>query len=197
MLEELKYHIDADKIILEQKEIEAAMNEPAKFETLYNKYYEPILQFVYKRVDRKESAYDVASQVFLNAMLKLKQFKFDGLPFSSWLYRIAINEINQLYRKEKIRRTVRLEEDTLKYMADEISGEESIEARYEKVAKVLGQLPEEDIQIIELRFFERRAFSEIGDILDITENNAKVKLYRIIDKLKQLITTNHTIRIRS
>lgn len=197
MLEELKYHITPEQMLLEQKEIEAAKSNPADFEPLYNKYYEPILRFVYKRVETKESAYDITSQVFLNAMLKLHQFKFDGCPFSSWLYRIAINEINQSYRKNKVQRTVRVEEDELKYMAAEIDGDDDIDTRYKKVAEVLGNLPEEDMQLIELRYFERRAFSEIGDILNITENNAKVKLYRIIDKLKILLTTSSTIRIKS
>jgi RNA polymerase sigma-70 factor (ECF subfamily) len=37
---------------------------------------------------------------------------------------------------------------------------------------------------LELRFFEERPFSEVADILGITENNAKVKTYRVIDKLR-------------
>lgn len=197
MLEELTYHIPPEQMIAEQKEIEAAKADPAKFEPLYNRYYEPILRFIYKRVETKESAYDIASQVFLNAMTKLHQFKFDGCPFSSWLYRIAINEVNQAYRKNKVQRTVKVEEDELRYMAAEMDGEDDIDTRYKKVAEVLGNLPEEDMQLIELRFFERRAFSEIGDILNITENNAKVKLYRIIDKLKTLLTTSTSIRIKS
>jgi RNA polymerase sigma-70 factor (ECF subfamily) len=195
MLEELKYHITPEQMLYEQKEIEAAKSNPAMFEPFYKKYYEPILKFVYKRVDSKESAYDVTSQVFLNAMLKIHQFKYGSTPFSAWLYRIAINEINQLYRKEKIQRTVKIDEDELRYMAAEMDGEEDIETRYKKIADVLGNLPEEEIQMVELRFFERRAFKEIGEILNITENNAKVKLYRIIDKLKTLITTNKTIGI--
>ena len=195
MLEELKYHITPEQMLREQREIEAAKTDPARFEPLYNKYYEPILKFVFKRVENKESAYDVTSQVFLNAMLKINQFKCNGTPFSSWLYRIAINEINQQYRKEKIRRTVKVEEDELRYMANEIDDDEDIDTRYKRIAEMLGKLPEEDVQIVELRFFERRAFREIGQILNITENNAKVKLYRILDKLKTLITTNKTIKL--
>ena len=47
-------------------------------------------------------------------------------------------------------------------------------------------MKETDIQLIEMRFFEKRNFREIGEILDLTENNAKVKTFRAIDKLKQL-----------
>ncbi|HWY97869.1 MAG TPA: sigma-70 family RNA polymerase sigma factor, partial [Bacteroidia bacterium] len=114
MLNESKYHISSEEMLSEQKEIEAAKADPARFEVLYNKYYEPILQFVYKRVEGKEAAFDITSQVFLNAMLKLSQFKFMGTPFSSWLYRIALNEINMLYRKDKIQRSIKVDESELK-----------------------------------------------------------------------------------
>ena len=54
------------------------------------------------------------------------------------------------------------------------------------------ELEEEDMQFIEMRFFEKRAFKEIADIFGITENNAKVKTYRILEKLKKIITGKST-----
>ena len=51
----------------------------------------------------------------------------------------------------------------------------------------LAKMKEKDMQLIEMRFFEKRSFREIGEILEITENNAKVKAFRAIEKLKQLI----------
>ena len=50
-------------------------------------------------------------------------------------------------------------------------------------------MKEKDMQLIEMRFFEKRSFREIGEILEITENNAKVKTFRAIEKLKQLFNT--------
>ena len=188
MLNESKYHVSSKEMLNEQKEIEAAKADPAQFEVLYNRYYEPILQFVYKRVEGKEAAFDITSQVFLNAMLKLAQFRFMGTPFSSWLYRIALNEINTLYRKDKVQRSIKVEEDELKSVIHEINPDDDIDAQYQRVTEVLGDFPEEDIQLIELRFFEKRAFKEIGDIMNMTENNAKVKLYRLLDKLKSQLT---------
>jgi RNA polymerase sigma-70 factor (ECF subfamily) len=188
MLNNSKYHIAEDRIINEERAIEDAKNNPAKFEVLYNRYYEPLLQFVYKRVEGKEAAFDITSQVFLNAMTNLKGYKFMGLPFSSWLYRIALNEINQMYRSDKIRRAVNVDEDELRYVMDELKTGEETETRYRLMTEAIGELDEEELQLIELRFFEQRAFKEIGEILNITENNSKVKLYRIIDKMKKTLT---------
>jgi RNA polymerase sigma-70 factor, ECF subfamily len=193
MLNESKYHISPDEMLSEQQEIEAAKIEPAKFEVLYNRYYEPILQFVYKRVEGKEVAFDITSQVFLNAMVKLSQFKFKGTPFSAWLYRIALNEINMMYRKDKVQRSIKVDEQELKSVIHEINPDDDIDEQYKKVEEVLNDFAEEDVQLIELRFFEKRAFKEIGDILNMTENNAKVKLYRLLDKLKSHLTLNKKI----
>jgi RNA polymerase sigma-70 factor (ECF subfamily) len=54
------------------------------------------------------------------------------------------------------------------------------------LAIILKKISAADFQLIEMRFFEKRPFSEIGELLDITENNAKVKAYRVIQKLKNL-----------
>ena len=53
--------------------------------------------------------------------------------------------------------------------------------------KVLHDLPEDDLQLVEMRYFEKRAFKEIAEILEITENNAKVKVYRVLERLKKMI----------
>jgi RNA polymerase sigma-70 factor (ECF subfamily) len=64
------------------------------------------------------------------------------------------------------------------------SGVQDDEERRQELLKALSVLKPEEMMLIELRFFEKRAFAEIGAILGMTENNAKVKTYRILDKLK-------------
>jgi RNA polymerase sigma-70 factor (ECF subfamily) len=49
----------------------------------------------------------------------------------------------------------------------------------------LNDMKDEEVQLIEMRFFEHRAFKEIADILRITESNAKVKTYRLLEKMKK------------
>lgn len=183
----LNYHVSEQQMDAERQLIEAARRDRKKFEALYNKYYEPILKFVYLRVDIKETAYDVTSQVFLKAMLSLEQYQHKGLPFSSWLYRIAVNELNMHFRKNKNHRALNVELDVVNDMISEIE-ESSTEEKMERVVQLLAELPEEELQLIECRFFEKRSFKEVGDIFNITENNAKVKTYRVLDKLKKILT---------
>jgi RNA polymerase sigma-70 factor (ECF subfamily) len=52
----------------------------------------------------------------------------------------------------------------------------------------LKKLNDTDLQLVEMRYFEKRSFREIGEIFEITENNAKVKCFRALEKLKRLYT---------
>jgi RNA polymerase sigma-70 factor (ECF subfamily) len=52
-------------------------------------------------------------------------------------------------------------------------------------------LDNEEMELIELRYFEKHSFKEVGEILEITENNAKVRTYRVLEKLKKLFKNEH------
>ncbi|MDB5281503.1 MAG: rpoE [Bacteroidota bacterium] len=171
----------------EEQLILAAKENPGRFSALYERYYEQILKFVYQRVAAKEDAFDITQQVFLKAMMSLHKYELRGFPFSSWLYRIAINELNQVFRNNEKQRGVNLEERHLKELVEEMEDQASTEQKESALLNALTTLEEEDFGLVEMRFFEKRAFKEIAEILNITEANAKMKLYRILDKLKPII----------
>ncbi len=166
--------------------IKQAQVDPARFGPLYDRYYKPVFLFVYRRTDDEELTADLTSQVFLKAITYLPKYQYKGLPFSAWLFRIAVNEMNMFFRKNKNRRSLSIEEDGMERMAEEIEDGEK-EEKIEELLKGIQGLALEEVQYIELRFFEDRSFKEIAIIMDITENNAKVRTYRILDKIKKLI----------
>lgn len=182
-----RYHATAEQMRSEHEWVEAAKKDPARFGVLYNKYHEQIFRFIYQRVDDKEAAFDATSQVFLKALTNLHKYEFRGVPFASWLYRIAKSEVNQLFRQNKAQRTINVESVHLYDMIDEME-ENRLEEYHDKLMDVISDLEEDDLQLIEMRYFEKRPFKEIGEILEITENNAKVKVYRILERLEKALT---------
>lgn len=64
--------------------------------------------------------------------------------------------------------------------------ENDSEVNRSKLLSALTRLKADQLELIEMRFFEKRSFREIGDLLEMTENNAKVKTFRAVNKLKQL-----------
>ena len=103
----------------EQQLIEAAQTDPQCFEPLYTKYYEQILKFVYKRIEHLDDVREVTSIIFTKALINIGKYKDQGFPFSSWLYRIAINEINQFYRDSKKVRLISMDDEGLNNIAHE------------------------------------------------------------------------------
>jgi RNA polymerase sigma-70 factor, ECF subfamily len=167
--------------------IEAAKADPAQFAPLYNKYYKQIFNYVYQRMDSKDSAFDITGQVFLKALTNLEKYRFKGVPFASWLYRIAHNEVMQLYRTQKDKRSINADISDLRFICEE-NEEPFYEEYIPAIKKLIQELHHDDLQMVELRFFEKRPFKEIAEILDITEVNAKVRMYRIIEKLKKSLS---------
>lgn len=165
-----------------------AQNDPALFSKIYDLYFERIFLYIHKRVQNEFVADDITSQTFYLALKYLHRFKFKGFRFSSWLYKIAINELNQFYRQNKNAEFhVALDNYGVeRLMKESESGE--IDDRLDKLSKVMSTLTMEEIQLIEWRFFESRSFKEIGFFLQISEDNAKTRTYRLLNKVKLLIS---------
>ncbi|MBL7851635.1 MAG: sigma-70 family RNA polymerase sigma factor [Cyclobacteriaceae bacterium] len=166
-----------------------AKQGPANFQPLYEAYFSRIYMFILYRVADKDTAGDLAQQTFLNAMLNIQNYEMRGVPFSSWLYRIALNQCNAYYRKAKRERTIVLEEKHMEDLVEELIDTESMDEWKQSLPRVLGELKAADLQIIELRFLDGRPFREVGEILGISENLAKVRTYRVLDRMKKMLTT--------
>ncbi|HYG52422.1 MAG TPA: sigma-70 family RNA polymerase sigma factor [Flavobacteriales bacterium] len=162
--------------------IKKAQADPRHFGILYDAYHKPILIFIYGRVKDKETASDITQQVFLKAMINIKKYQDRGFPFSSWLYRIAMNEVNMHYREQKITEVEIREKDAASLMEE--MGDAYTDEKIALCLDLGAKLPEEQNRIIEMRFFDRLSFQEIGDILGIAEANAKMRVYRTLEKLK-------------
>ena len=166
--------------------IKEAKQDAAAFRPLYEKYFKRIFLFIYHRVEDRNTSADLCAQVFLKALLKINQFNERGLPFSSWLYRIAINECNDFFRKNKRAKVVFVEEPAFHHLFEEMFPDDPREELEKKLHSVLQKLKPEELQIIELRFFEDMPFKMVAEILNMTETYAKVRTYRTLEKMKKI-----------
>ncbi len=175
------------EILKEEILIEDAKSDSQYFKPLYEKYFNPIFRFVFEKVEGKDTAADITSHVFLKALLNLQNYQNKKLPFSAWLYRIAHNEVMQYYRKTKKERVIYISEDLVKNLAEETDFIDP-EILKIKLDNALENLDYQEVEMIQLRFYQGLSFKEIGLIYNITENYSKVKTYRILDKIKKRIS---------
>jgi RNA polymerase sigma-70 factor, ECF subfamily len=175
----------------EREIIERSKKDPRVFGELYEKYFDRIFNYIYRQTDDEELAGDLCSQTFINALNHLPSYEFRGVPFSAWLYRIAGNEINKHYRKNKRKQVFSIEELKVKELMER-SDEAWDEELVQKLINFMKDLPTDMLKVLELRFFEDKDFKEIAFILDMTESGAKMRTYRALDKLRK----NFNIKVR-
>jgi RNA polymerase sigma-70 factor (ECF subfamily) len=189
-----KRHLKSVGSIIEREklEIEQAKKDPRMFEPLYLRYYNRLYGFVFKRINDEEIAADIVSQTFLKALNHLHKYEFRGLPFSAWLYRMAINLCQDYYREKKKTQTFYLQQDRADELIIELEDGNEDGLTSLKLSMALKELKPKDLNLIELRFFEKLSFAEIGEIVQLTEAAAKMKVYRILKKMKELIESDET-----
>ena len=169
---------------IELSYIQKAKEDREYFGFLYEKYFQQLFLFIFKKVQNEDLSGDICSKTFMKAMMNIDKYEDRVFPFSSWLYRIASNEVNLYFRAQKKEITIQINENQVATIAQEIDLGDNEEQLHLILSK-LEELPLEKSQLIEMRFFEKCSFKEIGSIFDITEASAKMRVYRIIESLKK------------
>ncbi|MBU1018982.1 MAG: sigma-70 family RNA polymerase sigma factor [Patescibacteria group bacterium] len=178
----------------EQQLIEAAKSDKTEFVKLYDKYFDQIYKYMLTRVADVQLAEDLTSQTFLIALEKIDGYKWTGKPFSAWLYRVAINEMNQHYRKAKKNREVAMREwqeagekfDPADTNLKESENREEETANLRVLNQAIQKLKPGDQDILSLKFFENLSYKEIAGTLGISVSNVGVKLNRATDRLAKI-----------
>jgi RNA polymerase sigma-70 factor (ECF subfamily) len=162
-----------------------AKRDHRQFAPLYEMHFDKIYRFIFKKLGgHEEIAGDLAQLTFMKAMANIAKYEDRGVPFSAWLFRIALNEVNMHFRKQKNNYSVEINDRQLIGLLDE-EGEQAFSAAdMEQLVEIINNLEEEQVELIEMRFFQEMSFKEIADILEISEANAKMRVYRLLEKIK-------------
>lgn len=185
-MEPMNSHTEGRSLLLEEESqwILAAQQDLRHFEPLYQRYYRPIYEYIYRRCDDKNTVADITAITFEKAMLSIGKFKIQGFPFGSWLYRIAASELGNYYRQQKKERKIWVQTEGVQEIAMEIESKLADEDNLKQLLRALEHLKPDDVEIIVMRYFEKRSFTEIAGYMDTNESNARVRLHRILGRLK-------------
>jgi len=116
-----------------------------------------------------EEAEDILQEIFLKTFRNLTDFDTD-LKFSSWIYRIAHNQVVSSFRKKRIRAenfSVELSEEMIETLASKLDLEKEMDLKLlkQKLDNVLGKLKKKHREVLFLRFLEEKSYKEISDII--------------------------------
>ena len=175
-----KHEEDRDLVRRSQRGDEMA------FEQLVRKHQQRVFGLVGGILRQTPDVEDVAQQVFLKAYLGIARFD-QRAAFSTWLYKIAVNECWDYLRKRKVRPLVYeadLSEEQVSRL-DGIASQERVQsqpgdqmASRQALHALLQSLSEQDRQLLILKEVEGFSVQELANILHLNVNTVKVRLFR-------------------
>ncbi len=178
-------HSTQQHMTAEHEEIQRAQRDAQAFAPLYERYFADVFRFVYRRAGQRELTADLTQQTFLKAMLALPGYRPTGSPFRAWLFRIALNELRMHWRKRK-EVVMELTFMEVKGLREGIGLEET-DDDIRKLSVALSRLAPEKARLIELRYMDGLSFLEVGHVLGIGEDAAKMRTHRVLHTLRSEI----------
>ena len=169
----------------------AKQGEPEAFEQLYEANFDRIYRYLLLKVRNRADAEDMTQQVFLKALESIGSFRWRGVPFSAWLFRIARNQAVDYFRKKGKQMTLPLDEARSVTTADfdpVALAEQKL--RIEQLAVACQSLSEAQREVISLRFAGGLSVAETARAMGKSEGAVKVSQHDAIVKLRHILSSS-------
>lgn len=167
-----------------------ALTDPELFAPIYEKYALRIYRYCLRRIQGIEEAEDLTSLIFTKAIDKLASFR--GGSVAAWLFQIAHNEvINYLKKTSRQAQSTPLgqfdaeTEPVLTFRGEEILERLITLENHEQLARLVAALPDDNKELLALRFAGGLSAKDIGMVVHKSENSVRVSLHRVIQKLRR------------
>lgn len=160
-----------------------------KLGLLFERYNRPLYRFFYRMCKDGQVSEDLVQSVF-ERLLKYRESYSGNGQFSTWLFSVARNAHIDHYRKEQRNGdSIEINEERLEVDSDDPVAVHNKEAKQHLLELALDRLDEDKREIVILSRFEGLKYKEIAEILDTTEGAIKVKMFRAMKELRDLV--NH------
>ena len=163
----------------DRKIIERVLNgDTNSFNLLVWQWEKPIYNYIFRMIGRPEDAMDICQETFMKAFRELGTLK-NRDRFSPWLYRIAHNLCYSRFRKDQGKTFVELNPNV---GATRMPVENRL-----AVEKALGELPEDQKEVVVLKVYHGLKFDEIAAVQGAPVSTVKSRLYMAFDKMKSVL----------
>lgn len=155
-------------------------------ENLYEEIQPKLYNFFFIKTSSKEVAEDLTQEVFYQAIKSYTSFKGNS-SLTTWMFSIAYNILKKYYRKNKYDKSLN---EKLKFkpnLEESIDYNLLIQDEKKLLKSAISELDETSREIVILRIYSELTFKEIGKILNISENYARVSFYRAKAKIKEIM----------
>jgi RNA polymerase sigma-70 factor (ECF subfamily) len=180
--------IDGMTLSEEKAWMTRAKEDPEAFGRVFDAQFPAIFSYLLHRTADAALAEDLAAKTFFNALRYVRRFRWSGVSVSSWLYRIAMNEVNSHLRK---RRPLALDAFSDRLVDHRPGPEEALmraeaESEFLEVHACIDRLKPDEQNLIVLRYFEDMPYAGIAAITGKKEGSLRMRTMRALEKLRKI-----------
>jgi RNA polymerase sigma-70 factor (ECF subfamily) len=163
----------------------AAAGNIESFGEIYSIYLDRIYRYAIYQVRDKATAEDLSEEIFWKAWRGLAKYRWDGHPFSAWLYRIAHNQIVDYFRTNREHQNIEVES-----LAGDTDPEQEVSRKQMErlLVSAVSSLPEQQRQVIILKFIEELDNREIEQIMGKKQGAIRMLQMRALTTLRQKLS---------
>ena len=173
------------------------------FDALLLRHKTNLFGYIIQRVKDRDLADDIFQETFVKAITTIRQGRYNEEgKFSAWICRIARNLIVDYFRQEKTEASVSTDDGTVdilnrKELADETVEDAIIDLQIEEdVRRLVGQLPQEQRRVLEMRYYEGLSFKEIAEQTGVSINTARGRMRYAILNMRRIARERNVVLSR-
>lgn len=178
---------DPSKVADEELVAKARDRDPASMAQLYERYYDRMFRFVYARVGNRPDAEDLTQEVFVKMVDKIGTFRWQGIPFSAWLFRVGHNTITDYMRRKQVRGVTMSVDDLPLISSDDPEEEVARKMSLEAIAANMRRLSPAQQEVLALRFGADLSVLETARTLKKAEGTIKATQFQAFQALRRLM----------
>ena len=165
----------------------AKQGDQKAFDQLYEGNFDRIYRCIALRIGDKTEAEDMTQQVFLSALQSISSFKWKGIPFAAWLFRIAHNQVVDYLRKKQKQAVIPFDESLASSDSNpQLMAEHNLDI--EQLLLVTRQLTEAQREVISLRFAGGLPIAQVAKIMGKSQGAVKALQHSAIVALRKALS---------
>lgn len=172
------------------------------FDILLDRCKVSVFNYIYFTVKDKELAEDIFQETFIKAILNIKQGRYtENGKFRAWISRIAHNLIIDHFRQEKNENTISNDDAPIDLLNNSSLCEKTIEDKliFEQIGldirKLITYLPQNQREVLEMRYYQDLSFKEIADLTGVSINTALGRMRYAILNIRKMAEENNILLV--
>jgi RNA polymerase sigma-70 factor, ECF subfamily len=156
---------------------------------IYEAYFDKIYRYLVVRIRNEIEAEDLTQQVFVKVLQSISTYKNKGVPFSSWIYRIAHNQMVDFMRHQNKKSTVDIGDLQLPDEGDDPQQVMEDQVDIDELKRATRRLTESQQEVLSLRFAGELSIAECAKVMGKSEGAIKALQHSAVQALKKALVS--------